>query len=118
MTSDAKPTSAGRGGTPPVRTDRRSLDDVIAGAAVALRERGLRVDARSEVGRRDRFTVCFCGHRLHGDLCETCGYATAGWRERRALDELADWKARGHAAHVRLGRKRRARNRRRKDRAR
>lgn len=66
-----------------------------------------------------RFVVCFCGRRLHGDVCETCGYATPAWRERRALDELADWKALGHAAHVRRGRKRRARNRRRtKDRAR
>lgn len=53
-----------------------------------------------------RFVVCFCGRALYGDICETCGYATPTWRERHALDEIIDWKARGHAAHVRRLRQR------------
>jgi hypothetical protein len=34
------------------------------------------------------FTICYCGRRLYGGVCRTCGYDTPATRERRRRDTL------------------------------
>jgi len=54
-----------------------------------------------------QFTVCFCGRRMHGRACETCGYEIPAVREQRSSDEVAEWRRKGRAATLKRQRQRR-----------